>query len=65
VNKSGKAPLTAEDRLSLVNLEQNPGELNNLAAEHPERVAPLQSRYEARRKRPKNSTRYKRHHETQ
>ena len=38
---SNKAPLTKSDKLFLVNLNTDPGEMNNLAAKHPELVAEL------------------------
>lgn len=40
-------PLAREDRLFLVNLIEDPGELDNLAGSHPERVAALTALHEA------------------
>ena len=45
VDKSYKAPLTEKDKLFLVNLELDPGERNNLAAKHPNKVKELENQY--------------------
>ncbi len=38
---SNKAPITANDSLFLVNIDDNPDEMTNLANEHPEKVKEL------------------------
>ena len=43
---SQKAPLTNADKLFLVNLDQDPSELTNRAAQHPERVTAMQKLHE-------------------
>ena len=43
---SQKAPLTQADKLFLVNLDEDPSELTNLATRHPERVTALQELHE-------------------
>ena len=43
---SQKAPLTKADKLFLVNLDEDPSELTNLATRHPERVTALQKLHE-------------------
>ncbi|MEM9158119.1 MAG: sulfatase-like hydrolase/transferase [Verrucomicrobiota bacterium] len=45
VDKSERAPLTEGDRLFLVDLEADPGEMNNLASQFPETVEALQKAY--------------------
>lgn len=45
VDKSNKAPLTDDDQIFLVNLETDPGEMNNLAAKHPDLVQKLSKQY--------------------
>tara|TARA_R110002167_G_scaffold245914_1_gene451315 strand:- start:737 stop:1516 length:780 start_codon:yes stop_codon:yes gene_type:complete len=45
VDKSNKAPLTEKDKLFLVNLERDPGEMNNLAAKYPNKVKELENQY--------------------
>lgn len=44
---SEKAPLTDEDKLFLVNLDEDISEMTNLAAEHPEVVARLEKLHDA------------------
>lgn len=46
VDKSNKAPLTEEDKLFLVDLEIDPGEMTNLAKDKPEQVRKLKAQYE-------------------
>ena len=43
---SRRAPITKSDKLFLVNLDEDPSELTNLADQHPERVAAMQKLHE-------------------
>ncbi len=43
---SHKAPLTNDDKLFLVNMETDPGEMTNLAKSNPEKVIELKKQYE-------------------
>ena len=45
VDKSAKAPLGANDKLFLVDLENDPGELTNLASRYPQKVETLKQSY--------------------
>ncbi|MFT4566200.1 MAG: arylsulfatase A [Saprospiraceae bacterium] len=45
VDKTNKSPLTEKDKLFLVDLEKDPGEMNNLAETYPEKVKELESQY--------------------
>lgn len=45
VDKTNKAPITEEDKLFLVNLEDDPGEMKNLAKKYPEKVSELEQQY--------------------
>jgi arylsulfatase A-like enzyme len=45
VDRTNKAPLTDKDRLFLVNLEADPGEMTNLASEFPQKVQELENQY--------------------
>lgn len=47
VDKSNKAPLTDKDTLFLVDLEADPGEMTNLAAQYPDKVNELKAQFEA------------------
>lgn len=46
VDKSNKEPLTAEDKLFLVDLEADPGEMTNLASQYPDKVNELKAQFE-------------------
>jgi arylsulfatase A-like enzyme len=45
VDKSNKAPITEDDKLFLVDLEKDPGEMTNLAKKYPEKVKELESQF--------------------
>lgn len=46
VDKTNKTPLTDQDKLFLVDLEADPGEMKNLASEFPQKVEELKKQYE-------------------
>jgi arylsulfatase A len=46
VDKTNKAPLTDDDKIFLVNLETDPGEMTNLAKKYPEKVKQLESQFQ-------------------
>ncbi len=47
VDKSNKAPLTKDDKLFLVDLENDPGEMTNLAFQYPDKVKELKTQFES------------------
>ena len=47
VDNSNKAKLTEEDKLFLVDLEMDPGEMTNLAKKNPKKVEELKKQYES------------------
>ena len=46
VDKTNKAPLTDDDKIFLVNLETDTGEMTNLAKKYPEKVKQLESQFQ-------------------
>ncbi len=47
VDKSNKAPLTEDDKLFLVDLDVDPGEMTNLASQYPDKVEELKAQFES------------------
>jgi hypothetical protein len=45
VDKSNKAPMTEKDKLFLVDLEKDQGEMNNQAEKYPDKVKELENQY--------------------